>query len=116
MRRKPRVGFELDGSRRHFRLRLRPGRTLRMRKSKVLFILVRAQFFTFQISTFDKSRFPRALIITWKSHHSPYPLVPLPPYDSHIKTNTDKNRTRLITFQSCPKTTTTTSVTKIYKC
>ena len=40
---------------------------------------VRAQFFTFQISTFDKSGFPRALIITWKSHHSPYPLVFLPP-------------------------------------
>ena len=34
---------------------------------------VRAQFFTFQISTFDKSRFPRTLIIAWKSHHSPYP-------------------------------------------
>ena len=30
--------------------------------------------FTFQISTFDKSRFPRALIIAWKSHHSPYSL------------------------------------------
>ena len=52
---------------------------------------VRAQFFTFQISTFDKSRFPRALIIAWTSHHSPYPRVLLPPYDLHIKTNTDKN-------------------------
>ena len=50
---------------------------------------VRAQFFAFQISTFDKSRFPRALIIAWKSHHSPYPLVLLPPYNLHIKTNTD---------------------------
>ena len=34
---------------------------------------VRAQFFTFQILTFDKTRFPCALIIAWKSHHSPYP-------------------------------------------
>ena len=40
---------------------------------------VRAQFFAFQILTFDKSGFPRALIIAWKSHHSPYPLVLLPP-------------------------------------
>ena len=46
--------------------------------------------FTFQISTFDKSRFSHALIIAWKSHHSPYPTVLLPPYDLHIKTNTDK--------------------------
>ena len=34
--------------------------------------IVRAQFFTFQISTFDKSGFPRALVIAWKFHHSPY--------------------------------------------
>ena len=35
------------------------------------------------------------------------PTVLLPPYDLHIKMNMNKNRTRLITSQSCLKTTTT---------
>ena len=76
-------------------------------------ISVRAQFFTFQISTFDKSRFPRALIIAWKSHHSPYPLVFLPPLRfAHQDEHGQEHRTRLMVSQSCPKTTTTTSVTR----
>ena len=71
---------------------------------------VRAQFFTFQISTFDKSGFPRAFIIAWKSHHSPYPLVLLPPLrlthqDEHGQEQNVLNST--VVFQSCPKTTTT---------
>ena len=58
---------------------------------------VRAQFFTFQISTFDKSGFPRALIIAWKSHHSPYPLVLLPPFTTYTsrRTRTRTERSQL---------------------
>ena len=85
----------------------------------IIAIAVRVQFFNFQFSTFDKSRFPRALIIAWKSHHSPYPLVLLPPlmtYTSRRTWTRTKHSLNLITiFQSCPKTTTTTSVTKIYQ-
>ena len=71
---------------------------------------VRVQFFTFQISTFDKSGFPHALIIAWKSHHSPYPLVLLPPLrlthqDEHGQEQNVLNS--IVVFQSCPKTTTT---------
>ena len=77
------------------------------------------QFFTFSISTFDKSRFPRALIITWKSHPSPYPHCTSTPLrlthqDKHGQEQ--KNILNLImVFQSRPETTTTTSVTKIYQ-
>ena len=75
--------------------------------------------FTFQISTFDKSRFPCALIIAWKSHHSPYPhciSTPLMTYTPRqTRTRTQNMLNSIMIFQSCPKTTTTTSVTRDIK-
>ena len=55
-------------------------------------MLVRAQFLHLQISTFDKSGFPRLLAFTWKSLHSPYPFVLLSTYNHPTKTNMDKNK------------------------
>ena len=52
--------------------------------------------FTFQISTFDKSRFPHALIIVWKSHHSPYPHCTFTPLQlTHQDEHGQEQRTHL---------------------
>ena len=51
---------------------------------------VSMQFLRFQILTFDKPRFPRSLILAWKSPYLHFPLYFYPLYDFHIKMNTDK--------------------------
>ena len=74
-------------------------------------------FLLFKFRLLTKSRFPRSLIIAWKSRHSRYPLVFLPPFTTYTsrrtRTRTEQKLDSIVISQSCPKTTTTTSVTDI---
>ena len=50
-------------------------------------------FYTFKFQLLTSHRFPRSLILAWKSLHSPYPhCILTSPYNFTIKMNMDKNK------------------------
>ena len=66
-------------------------------------LTVSTQFLWFQISTFDKPRFPRLLILTSESPYLHSHLYFYPPLQlSHQDEHRQEDKTRLKIFRSCP--------------